>query len=100
MGDAVAGNAVAGNAVAGDGVMGDAMAGDDVKGDAMTADPLPRDRDDAVGPVPAVAAGIRMIVPDKEDEAPGGDPVCWAHLLCPECGSVTSEGHRDDCSLN
>lgn len=22
----------------------------------------------------------------------GGDPVCWAHLLCPECGRLGSGG--------
>jgi len=27
----------------------------------------------------------------------GGDPVCWAHLVCPECGAITSEGHRAGC---
>ncbi len=30
----------------------------------------------------------------------GGDPVCWAHLLCPECGIVLEGGsHRSGCSL-
>ena len=29
----------------------------------------------------------------------GGDPVCWAHLVCEECGAITSEGHRAGCSL-
>jgi hypothetical protein len=33
-----------------------------------------------------------------EDAAEGGDPVCWAHLVCPECGAIESEGHRAGCS--
>jgi hypothetical protein len=35
-------------------------------------------------------------VADLADEE-GGDPVCWAHLVCLECGAVTSEGHRPGC---
>lgn len=27
----------------------------------------------------------------------GGDPVCLAHLVCPGCGAITSEGHRAGC---
>jgi tellurite methyltransferase len=28
----------------------------------------------------------------------GGEPACWAHLLCPECGAVLDGGpHRDGC---
>ena len=31
--------------------------------------------------------------------AEGGESACWAHLVCPECGAMTSEGHRQACSL-
>ena len=27
----------------------------------------------------------------------GGDPACWAHLVCAECGAVETEGHRPGC---
>lgn len=33
-----------------------------------------------------------------DEDVPGGDPACWARLVCPECGSVMSEGHRTDCT--
>jgi uncharacterized protein YeaO (DUF488 family) len=32
------------------------------------------------------------------DAAGGGEAACWAHLVCPECGAMTTEGHRPDCS--
>ena len=32
-----------------------------------------------------------------EDSAEGGDPACWASLVCAECGAVVSEGHREGC---
>lgn len=50
---------------------------------------------------PAPADEIRMITPlpeRAEDDAEGGDPVCWAHLVCDECGAITTEGHRAGCS--
>jgi uncharacterized protein YeaO (DUF488 family) len=30
----------------------------------------------------------------------GGESACYAHLVCPECGSVTTEGHQPDCSMD
>ena len=36
---------------------------------------------------------------DVEHFEEGGDPVCWAHLVCPECGAVVSDGHRPGCAL-
>jgi uncharacterized protein YeaO (DUF488 family) len=32
-----------------------------------------------------------------EDE--GGEAACWAHLVCPECGAIETEGHREGCGL-
>jgi PAS domain S-box-containing protein len=29
----------------------------------------------------------------------GGDPACWAGLVCQECGAVISEGHLATCSF-
>ncbi len=40
------------------------------------------------------AAGLRMI----SGEEGGGEAACYAHLVCEECGSVTTEGHRAGCS--
>jgi hypothetical protein len=48
--------------------------------------------------------GVRLTIigADPEVAGPrdeeGGDPVCWAHLVCEECGAITTEGHRDWCS--
>jgi tellurite methyltransferase len=56
----------------------------------------------ADGRVPSVVDGqvqpgaAPRIAPGEE----GGDPACWAGLLCPECGAVlTEDPHRDGCSL-
>lgn len=35
---------------------------------------------------------------DTEQEM-GGDPPCWAHLVCPECGAFETGQHREGCPL-
>jgi tellurite resistance-related uncharacterized protein len=35
------------------------------------------------------------VAPLLEPSEEGGDPVCWAHLLCPECGTFLDEGPHD-----
>ena len=27
----------------------------------------------------------------------GGEAACWAHLVCPQCGAMESEGHQPGC---
>ncbi len=36
--------------------------------------------------------------PPAGEPAEGGEAACWAHLVCPQCGAMTTEGHRPDCS--
>lgn len=36
---------------------------------------------------------------DEPAEDSGGDPVCWAHLVCPECGAMMHTGHRPGCGF-
>jgi|ERR1039458_444152 uncharacterized protein YeaO (DUF488 family) len=34
----------------------------------------------------------------SREPAEGGEAACWAHLVCPECGAITGEGHRPGCA--
>ncbi|MGH3186796.1 MAG: hypothetical protein ACRDPY_45180 [Streptosporangiaceae bacterium] len=36
--------------------------------------------------------------PLADEEPLGGEAACWAHLVCPECGAIESEGHRPGCA--
>jgi hypothetical protein len=63
-------------------------------------DDLPPPEVPAPGAEPAPTGRVLRLVPpldDEAEEAEGGDPVCWAHLVCDECGAITTEGHRAGC---
>lgn len=32
-----------------------------------------------------------------EETTDRGEPACWAHLVCPQCGAMESEGHQQGC---
>jgi len=32
-----------------------------------------------------------------EETSDRGEPACWAHLVCPQCGAMKSAGHQQDC---
>ena len=44
---------------------------------------------------------LRQSAGPEEGEAreEGGEAACFAHLVCPECGAVTTEGHAPGCPL-
>jgi len=35
--------------------------------------------------------------PESDETDEGGDPACWAGLLCPECGAMLDGAHRAGC---
>jgi hypothetical protein len=63
----------------------------------MSSDHPPRGRGDAATD-PVRAAHETWHAAEFEEDGEGGDPACWAGLVCQECGAVISEGHRCGCS--
>ena len=57
-------------------------------------------------PQPRARTGQRPELPgaeprdDDEEEPPGGESACWARLVCPECGAMTTEGHHPGCTAD
>ncbi len=65
----------------------------------MTSDKPPQEsREPAADPVRAADETWPAAEPEETWE--GGDPACWAGLVCQECGAMISGGHRDGCSLS
>ena len=63
----------------------------------MSSDHHQRGRGEAATD-PVRAAHESWPAAEPEEDAEGGDPACWAGLVCQECGAVISEGHRTGCS--
>ena len=76
----------------------------DIRQPAGTASPTeaapPIEAAEAASPTEAAEAAppteAAEAVWDAESAA-GGDPACWAHLVCQECGAVMTDGHREGC---
>lgn len=45
----------------------------------------------------AVLAQLLRPSAESPEFAEGGEAACFAHLVCPECGAVVTEGHREGC---
>ncbi len=63
----------------------------------MTSDQPQAGRSEPAADFLSTAGQARSLAGSGEG-ADGGDPACWACLVCEECGAVISEGHRAGCS--
>ena len=62
----------------------------------MTSDQPPPGRSEPAADPLRAASQARSRAGSGDTD--GGDPACWACLVCEECGAVISEGHRAGCS--
>lgn len=61
---------------------------------------LQHEQDEDQSAAPLAAEG-RARIEEHHDSEAGGDPACWAGLLCPECATVAGGGyHRPGCPLD
>ena len=75
----------------------------DVELTAGSTQPIPPDVEHEVAPLGPVRFAVEFFAVSRDpaggEDGEGGDPACWAGLLCPECGAVTTDGyHRPGCS--
>jgi uncharacterized protein YeaO (DUF488 family) len=49
-------------------------------------------RDVDISQATVLAQVLRQPLDDK-----AGDAACWANLICPGCGAIETEGHREGC---
>jgi hypothetical protein len=59
-----------------------------------TADSSDRTVDKDAGPAAVVQDALAAHSADH-----GGDSACWAHLVCPDCGAISSDGHHQGCEF-
>jgi uncharacterized protein YeaO (DUF488 family) len=45
------------------------------------------------------AAVLARLLRRSGESEEGGEAACFAHLVCPECGAVVTEGHAPGCNL-
>jgi hypothetical protein len=43
------------------------------------------------------AAVLARLLRQSAEPEEGGEAACFAHLVCPECGAVVTEGHASAC---